>query len=155
MKKIYRFAFYLLAAILFISPGILAGCGNGAPAASSSSGTQDTQSESASTSSAAQDAQSETATIRIRNGDKTQSGKVSVQQNETVFTLLKRFTEAEHIEMSATGTGEMVYVTSIDNKKAGKNAGWLFTVNGKQPEKGAGAIKVKPGDRIEWHYSDY
>ncbi|MCI1881251.1 MAG: DUF4430 domain-containing protein [Sporolactobacillus sp.] len=141
MKKWFRSALYLLIAVLFLFPTLLAGCGNTAPAASSSS--------------ASQQVRAKTATVSITNGGKTQSGKVSVHRNDTVYVLLKKYVQAKHVEMSATGSGKMVYVTSIDHRKAGKQSGWLFTVNGKQSKKGAGAVVVKSGDRIAWHYSHY
>ncbi|WP_165364313.1 DUF4430 domain-containing protein [Sporolactobacillus sp. THM19-2] len=139
MKSFYRIIIYLIAALLLFGAGFLTG--------------QKTAPKTVSDPPAEKSA----VFISIDDGSDAgvQKGKITLSEDETVFTALQKFTEAKHIEMSSSGKGKMVYVTSLNHKKAAKNAGWLFTVNGKQPDVGAGAFTVHKNDRINWHYSHF
>ena len=48
------------------------------------------------------------------------------------------------------------YIEGINNLyefDAGELSGWMYCVNGEFPNYGSSGYKVKPGDKIEWHYS--
>ena len=62
-----------------------------------------------------------------------------------------------HWASSWRGEGEMAFLTTlggIENQgSAGRN--WLFSVNGEQAQRGAGAIELKAGDRVLWEFAEY
>jgi len=72
---------------------------------------------------------------------------------DSVFDLLQKATREKKIHMESSGTGEDGYVEGIDNIytfDAGEMSGWLFYINGEEPQEGAGKIKLKDGDKTEW-----
>ncbi|MET1249135.1 DUF4430 domain-containing protein [Sporolactobacillus sp. STCC-11] len=142
MKTIYRVIIALLAAAVLFGAGFW-------------SGHQTAQNAASSPAAHAAQTTASSAFISIKNGSHVQEGKITLSKNETVFSLLQKFSKKQHLEMSSSGSGKMVYVTSLNNKKASQNAGWLFTVNGKQPNVGAGAVKVQKNDQIVWYYSKF
>lgn len=80
---------------------------------------------------------------------------VSIEENTTVFELLKKTTRENKIHMEFDGSDETAYVEGIDNLYAfdkGPESGWLFYVNEKEAEIGAGQMPVRPGDTVEWIY---
>ncbi|WP_167815215.1 DUF4430 domain-containing protein [Sporolactobacillus shoreae] len=143
MKNIYRIIIYILAAAILFGAGFFTGHETAQTAAPEQSAN------------AAKNAAALSAVISIKDGSHVLKGKITLSKDETAFSLLQKFTNKQHIEMNSSGNGKMVYVTSLNNKKASKNTGWLFTVNGKQPNVGAGAVKVKKNDQIVWHYSKF
>lgn len=119
------------------------------------SGTSQQTASSSSSSSSAANQQTVSITIQGLNGFNTQ-GSVTYRSNDSVFSELQRFTEAKHIELSYYGFGSSIYVSSINNQKAGQTSpasGWMYTVNGKAPNVSAGAYHVQPNDVINWYYS--
>lgn len=81
---------------------------------------------------------------------------VEVQEGDTVLSVLKRSVESEGIQMEYTGGGEAAYVEGIDNVyefDRGTGSGWMYSVNGIFPNRGAGVIKLIPGDKVEWQYT--
>lgn len=81
---------------------------------------------------------------------------VEVKQGDTVYDLLFRVTTQYGIQMEKRGTGAMLYVEGIDNLyefDRGPESGWMYRVNGIFPNKSAGVVAVKSGDRIEWLYT--
>jgi hypothetical protein len=60
------------------------------------------------------------------------------------------------IKFVQRGRGATAMITEIDglkNDPAGKN--WLFSVNGKSAEVGAGAYELKPDDAVLWEFKPY
>lgn len=63
--------------------------------------------------------------------------------------------EETDLPVVKTGKGEMAYVTAVDGireKSAGASSGWVFGVNDKPAQVGAGAYELKDGDRLEWRF---
>ncbi|OIN68525.1 hypothetical protein BLD48_01285 [Exiguobacterium sp. KRL4] len=63
--------------------------------------------------------------------------------------------EETDLPVVKTGKGEMAYVTAVDGireKSAGAGSGWVFGVNKKPGQVGAGAYELKDGDRLEWRF---
>jgi hypothetical protein len=99
-------------------------------------------------------------TIRIV-GDK-QHGVILQETAEpfhegaTVIDVLKQATREHKIQMEYKGQGAYAYVQGIDNLyefDGGPKSGWVYKVNGRAPGEGAGAYKLKAGDKIEWLYT--
>lgn len=96
-----------------------------------------------------------TVTLEIKDGKKTVTGKVPVKNGDTALQVLKSYTSSHHMEIATTGSGKMAYVTSLEHVKAGGKSGWMFSVNGKEPNVGAGATVVKPGAKIVWYFKEF
>ncbi|WP_214847817.1 DUF4430 domain-containing protein [Exiguobacterium sp. s193] len=72
-------------------------------------------------------------------------------QKETALDAL----EETKLDVVKTGKGEMAYVTAVDGireKSAGASSGWVFGVNDKPGEVGAGSYQLKDGDQLEWRF---
>lgn len=96
-----------------------------------------------------------TATLEIKTGHKTVKARVPLSKQETAIKQLTSYTSAHHIQITITGSGKMAYVKSLYGCKAGAKKGWMFTVNGKMPKVGAGAVIVKPKQKVVWTYSKF
>ncbi|MGH4121741.1 MAG: DUF4430 domain-containing protein [Clostridium sp.] len=88
------------------------------------------------------------------------SGKIILSinistENKTVGEITLSELDNRGISYSASGRGEAVYFTMINNLKArGKGAlsGWCYYVNGAKPGVSCGAYKLKSSDVVEWKY---
>lgn len=79
----------------------------------------------------------------------------------TVHDVLVKAAESCGFSILSKGSEYDVYVEGIvwngqtlkefDN---GPKSGWMFTVNGIHPDEGVGAVHVKDGDKIVFHYTD-
>ncbi|MBT2579649.1 DUF4430 domain-containing protein [Bacillus sp. ISL-8] len=77
--------------------------------------------------------------------------KVDVQEGDTVYSVLT----GTGLDVDASGSKGDVYVKGIENlyeKDVNDNSGWKYRVNGAFPNRSAGVVTVKPGDKIEWVY---
>ena len=88
------------------------------------------------------------------------SGKIILSinistENKTVGEITLRELDNNDISYKASGRGEAVYVTMINNLKVreyGAFSGWCYYVNGSKPSVSCGAYKLKSGDIVEWKY---
>ncbi|MCR5829024.1 MAG: DUF4430 domain-containing protein [Lachnospiraceae bacterium] len=80
-------------------------------------------------------------------------------EDETVYDILVRAVRNNkiHMEVKKTGSGPKDYyicgIANIYEYDWGDLSGWMYYVNGESPSVGCGEYYVKPGDRIEWHYT--
>ena len=82
--------------------------------------------------------------------------RVSLQKNDTAYTVLARTLKKKKINFETSGSGDNVYVQGIGDFyefSCGQESGWLYSVNGKQPKVSSGAFSIKNGDEIVWHYT--
>ena len=82
--------------------------------------------------------------------------KVSIEDNQSVYDVLKTITNKKGIELKANGFGPTIYIVGIHGLNEfdnGPRSGWKYKVNGKYPSQSAGSYKVKDGDHIEWIYT--
>lgn len=80
---------------------------------------------------------------------------ITLQNRDTAFSVLLRQLGSSRV--SYRGSGGTAYVTAIDGLSEfdkGPLSGWVYTVNGQQPNTGAGAYTLKAGDNLAWRYSD-
>lgn len=80
----------------------------------------------------------------------------TVPEGTTAFVLLDQVVRDEDIQMEYSGTGDYVYVQGIEflyEQKYGDLSGWMFMVNEKFPDVGAGAFVLSEGDDIVWVYT--
>ena len=83
---------------------------------------------------------------------------VSFSQGETVYNVLSRTCKKARIqlEVSYSGGYGSYYVEGIGNLyefDCGRQSGWIYTVNGKDPNYGCSSYQLKNGDHIEWSYT--
>ncbi|WP_052345731.1 DUF4430 domain-containing protein [Paucisalibacillus sp. EB02] len=81
---------------------------------------------------------------------------LEIEEGDTVLDALIKATEENHIWLSYRGQGAGAYVEGIDDVfefDRGSGSGWMYKVNGVFPNRGAGVIKLVPGDRVEWLYT--
>lgn len=83
--------------------------------------------------------------------------EIEIGDSETVMDILKKVTRAKQIQMDFSGSGATAYVKGIDNLyefDKGPGSGWMYSINQKFPNRSAGAWEVKPGDHIQWLYTE-
>lgn len=78
----------------------------------------------------------------------------TIEVGATVLDVLLQVTKTKGIPVYCEGSGASAYVKSINNIKASGANGWIYKLNGTLVMKGAGAVKVKDGDKISWSYTD-
>ncbi len=91
-------------------------------------------------------------------GDEIILSKTDLKFNDgqTAYDALKTIADKNGIKIKARGIGKYTYVEQIADLKEfmeGPLSGWLYTINGEQPSKGAGAYKLKENDTLIWKYS--
>ncbi len=78
--------------------------------------------------------------------------EVEYEEGDTGRSVLEKAAAKSDLEV----TGRSDYVTGIGGlkeKKCGPESGWLYSVNGVYPNKGANSYKVQPGDEVVWIYT--
>ncbi len=93
-----------------------------------------------------------------KNGVIYEEKKVSFDEGESVFDLLKREMQSNkiHMEFSFTPMYNSAYIEGIANFyefDCGELSGWMYRVNGEYPNFGCSLYTLKPGDRVEWIYT--
>ena len=82
-------------------------------------------------------------------------GNIEVNSSSTAYSVLRELAQQNGKSISTKGFGSTVYVSGIDGLKEfdhGPSSGWMYKVNGTPPNIGAGAYKVKAGDKVIWYY---
>lgn len=84
--------------------------------------------------------------------------KVPFTEGETVYDILKRTCKKAGIqlEVSYSGGYGSYYVEGIGHLyefDCGRESGWVYRVNGKQPNYGCSNCVVQKGDNIVWSYT--
>ncbi len=83
------------------------------------------------------------------------SGEVEFEEGQSVYDVLKTYTDQNGIELKKSGSGTIVYVKGIAGLNEfdyGSQSGWLYKVNDVVPNQGAGSYQVAQGDNIVWYY---
>ena len=79
------------------------------------------------------------------------SKKITMKSGDTVYDILKR----SGASVSARNSGYGVYVEGINGRyefDEGPSSGWVYYVNGSEPNTSCGNYKVSSGDNIVWDY---
>lgn len=84
--------------------------------------------------------------------------KVPFTEGETVYDILKRTCKKAGIqlEVSYSGGYGSYYVEGIGHLyefDCGRESGWVYRVNGRQPNYGCSSCVVQEGDNIVWSYT--
>ncbi|WP_367334221.1 DUF5776 domain-containing protein [Lentilactobacillus sp.] len=103
------------------------------------------------------DSSTETVTVTINaNGSVIASGSVTVSKGKTALDALNALASQHNLSITTSGSGSTAYVKGIDGYNAGPAGtmtGWLYAVNGNQPNVSIGAYTVKKGDQISLTYN--
>lgn len=95
--------------------------------------------------------------INIKMIDDTIFSSQIVLENEvTAFEALKYYCENNSIQIGYTGSGQFIYVSSINGikeKSEGPSSGWMYKVNGTFPNVSAGKYKLSSNDTLEWVFT--
>ena len=95
--------------------------------------------------------------ININMVDNTIFSSQIVLENEvTAFEALKYYCENNSIQIGYTGSGQFIYVSSINGikeKSEGPSSGWMYKVNGTFPNVSAGKYKLSSNDTLEWVFT--
>ena len=79
-----------------------------------------------------------------------------IAAGDTVYTVLTDAARAYGIHMEASGAAGLMYIHGIGNIYEfdfGDLSGWLYTVNGETFSVGVDQYVLKPGDKVEFHYT--
>lgn len=83
--------------------------------------------------------------------------EMEITEGETVLNALIRITKDRKIQMDYRGgRGATAYVEGINNVyefDRGQGSGWMYSVNGIFPDRGAGVVPLMAGDLVEWQYT--
>ena len=81
-------------------------------------------------------------------GGGTTSRTVRIQEGSTVWDALQASGNSVQSQMTSMG----IYVTGINGVSAGKHTGWVYSVNGIEPDVGAGGYTLHDGDQVVWTF---
>lgn len=83
--------------------------------------------------------------------------EMEIKDGDSVLSALIAITKKHKVQMDYRGgQGASAYIEGIDNVyefDRGQGSGWMYRVNGVFPDRGAGAIQLQDGDRVEWLYT--
>lgn len=98
----------------------------------------------------------QTVTVTVTaNGSVLASGSVTVAAGASGMDALNALAAQKGLAISTSGSGPAVYINGIGSYKAGAdgpNSGWVYSVNGNEPNSSIGAYTVKSGDTISLNY---
>ena len=103
------------------------------------------------------DTTNETVTVSVNaNGSVLASGSVTLTKGATALDALKALAAKNNLSVTITGSGITAYVKGINGYNAGPAGtmtGWLYSVNGSEPNTSMGAYMIKDGDKISMNYN--
>lgn len=82
----------------------------------------------------------------------------TIYEKDNVYTLLKRVCKQNiiHLHCDFEPIFKTYYIKGINHiyeMSVGESSGWMFFVNGEQPNQGASLVSVKDGDNIKFAYT--
>lgn len=84
------------------------------------------------------------------------SGSVTLTKGATALDALKALAAKNNLAVTISGSGISAYVKGINGYNAGPAGtmtGWLYSVNGSEPNSSMGVYVVKDGDKISMNYN--
>ncbi|MBO6046654.1 MAG: DUF4430 domain-containing protein [Erysipelotrichaceae bacterium] len=82
-------------------------------------------------------------------------GTIKVKKNKTVYYSLKKFCKQKKLTLKSRGYGPTRYVYkigSLQERQHGNLSGWMYSVNGKYPNKSCGSYKITKKCTVVWTY---
>ena len=80
---------------------------------------------------------------------------VSIHDGDTVFDVLKKVTYENDIQFEYEESLYGVYIKGLNyiyEDSCGTLGGWLYTVNGEEPQVGCDSFVLKDSDEVTWYY---
>ena len=90
------------------------------------------------------------------NGEILAPVEVPLQKGDTVFSVLERTAQAQHLMLDFSGSNASLYIKGIAHLyeyDAGATSGWMFRINGVFAASGAAETLLSSDDSIEWVYT--
>ncbi len=90
------------------------------------------------------------------NSEILENYQVYIDEDATVFDVLKTACKENKIQFEYEGSGNSVYINGIDylyEFDCGDLSGWQYSVNNKFPGVGCNSCIVQTGDTIRWLYT--
>lgn len=128
---------------------------------SNSSNNDDSQSNDSHQSTIPSKPSTETISVDVQvigMGNTIMRGNLTVEKGANAYSVLKELSAQKGIKVSTSGFGSMVYVRGIGDlfeKQHGNLSGWMYKVNGKNLNMGAGNYTLNNGDQVVWYYVNY
>jgi hypothetical protein len=93
-------------------------------------------------------------TIDYGDGAQKRFTALTWKEKMTVYDALKQASQHRRgIKETHTGSGESLFVSSIDDvKNEGVGRNWLFEVNGAKADRSSGIYQLKAGDSVLWRF---
>ena len=94
-------------------------------------------------------------TVQVSLEERTLRGTYELAEDTTVYDVLVSLLEDNKVDYSITGGSTFAYVSSIGTlaeRDYGPMSGWMYSVNGKQPDVGCGQYVLEKGDSVVWEY---
>lgn len=124
---------------------------------SSSSSSTNTSGTTNNNSNSDTNATTETVTVSVNaNGSVLASGSITLSKGATALDALNALASQHNMSITTVGSGITAYVKGINGYNAGPAGtmtGWLYSINGNQPNTSIGAYVVANGDRISLNYN--
>lgn len=93
-------------------------------------------------------------TLKIETNESTKTYEVELNQEQTVYDLLKKASSEYNFSLRVTDYSFGVFIEELagvsNNSKEGKY--WLYYLNGKLSSKGASIQELKDNDAVLWRY---
>ncbi len=87
------------------------------------------------------------------------SEKISVKEGSSAWDVVKAYLDKNNITYDAEDSQYGLYIKGVNNLNqfdAGKNSGWMYTINGDMANVGISAYTLAAGDKIRFFYAvDY
>ncbi|PIC96244.1 hypothetical protein CSV69_07125 [Sporosarcina sp. P26b] len=83
---------------------------------------------------------------------------IQITEGQNAIDALKKALDSKSIDYSITESEWGAYVSSINNEEAGSLGhwdGWMYSVNGKEPNVGASAYVLEQQDKLRFYYGRY
>jgi len=72
----------------------------------------------------------------------------------TAYSLLTKLIEENNLEIETEQYDFGIFIKSIDGKENSNDMAWIYFVNGESGQVAADNMVVKPGDVVEWKYTE-
>ena len=76
----------------------------------------------------------------------------TVKEGATAFDVLEEMCQKNGLELRYQSKTYIQSIGGLAEKDCGPASGWMYKVNGKNPNKPATRCELKNGDKIEWYY---
>lgn len=94
-------------------------------------------------------------TILDNSSKEMYKGTVNISSNMNYGLTALQALDSSNVSYITKGTGDMVYVSVIEDIQASGNGGWMYKVNDIAPNVGAGKYILKNGDTVLWYYGTF